>query len=320
MSDSLTSESLSGALKYGSVGLYGAAQRIFIAFALTSGPASSLIDAPFGRYLPASRRLTVNGNIGWLVMEIVSPLCFVLALASDVAPTSPFFRLPSLSDLSDTFSSLPIARRILASLFLVHYLNRAVISTFRNPGRARMHISVPLAAIFFNILNGSLQGFYIGGGAGANNGGNDLVGWGLRDTAWSTPLFLAGVTLWTGGFISNIICDEILYSCKRSRPTPPLTATPKERYSIPRGFLYDRPFGGASHPAYFVEWIEWTGYMLSTFALAPTLFPLEALANAGPGKAWITVFPPPPGAMLNQVPKALWPLQGWAFQPPALFL
>ncbi|KAL8279127.1 hypothetical protein RQP46_008383 [Phenoliferia psychrophenolica] len=313
--DSISWDSLTGAFSHGSAGWYGFAQRVFALFALTAGPACCFVDAPFGRF-PGSSRLVVNGNWGWLIMEIVSPISFCYALASPISSAAPFPSIPTLSHLTATFLALPIARRVLASLFLVHYLNRSIISTFRNPGRAPMHISVPLAAIFFNILNGSLQGFFIGGGIGTAG----TSGWGLNDNAWAAPLFGVGVTLWAGGFVSNIICDEILYTIKRSRPTPPPGATPKERYAIPTGFLYSSPFGGVSHPAYSTEWVEWTGYCLATFALAPSLFPAEVLAGAAPGQFWMTIFPPPKGAMLVRVPKGLWPLQGWALQPPALFL
>ena len=204
-------------------------------------------DAPFGRF-PGASVLTVNGNVGWFLMEIVSPITFCLALTTPISPTGSILRIPTLAQLADTFVALPIARRILAALFLVHYTNRAIVSTIRNPGRAPMHISVPLAAIFFNVLNGGLQAFWLAGGVGISRGGG-AHGWGLKDTSWATSAFVAGITLWTAGFIGNIVSDEILYALKRGRPCSRPNPTPKERYSVPHGFLYSKPFGGVSHPA-----------------------------------------------------------------------
>lgn len=131
---------------YGSAGIYGSFLRVFITFGLLSGPASSLIDAPFGRTVPKLSSLTINGSVGWLLMEIVSPLSFIIALSTRISSNPITFQsittLPSLETLISPFFTLPKARVVLASLFLLHYFNRSIISTFRNPGRARMHLSV----------------------------------------------------------------------------------------------------------------------------------------------------------------------------------
>ena len=102
-------------------------------------------------------------------MEIVSPLSFLIAIHLKPNFDPIFFSIPSLSTISSfstiklfsPIANLPPARAILATMFLLHYFNRAVISSFRNPSRARMSISVPLSAVLFNWLNGFMNGFYI---------------------------------------------------------------------------------------------------------------------------------------------------------------
>lgn len=102
--------------------------------------------------------------------------------------------------------------------------------------------------------------------------------WGIGKSRVDVVRFWVGVAMWVGGFVSNIVCDEILYDLKRKKKAGRTLresggggtgngAKARERYSIPQGFLYRY----VSHPAYFVEWIEWTGTSrlgLSSRALA----------------------------------------------------
>ncbi|KAM0752985.1 hypothetical protein T439DRAFT_187056 [Meredithblackwellia eburnea MCA 4105] len=306
-------------IQHGTVALFGIAERSFLAFAVLAFTALCFIDAPFGRFVP--KRFSINGNVGWLLMELVSPLGFLSALASPLTSTPLSSKdLPTFARLKGVFFALPLARKILVVCFLVHYFNRAVVSTLRNPGRARMHAAVPLAAAFFNSLNGGLQGFNMAGGISPSSKFN--TEWGLATKSSSLPIYVFGIVLFLSGFAANIACDEVLYDLKRTRSKTSRLVSPREKYGIPKGFLYSYPFGGVSHPSYTAEWLEWTGFVLAASALAPSAFPLQALeaATRAGGGFWITIFPPPAAAVLKNVPKALWPLKGWALQPPALFL
>lgn len=161
--------------------------------------------------------------------------------------------------------------------------------------------------IAFNLVNGFLLGTYLSGSLEPRTSSNPS---GLQPAL--TPLFLLGLALFATGFASNIYSDEILYLLKRSRPPPPPAATPRQRYAIPHGFLYSYPFGGVSHPAYLSEWIEWTGFMLCTFALVPAAFPGKVQ-----GSIFASLWRGRPGrvrAMVKEVPAVLRPLQGWCLQ------
>ncbi|BGP36278.1 hypothetical protein JCM10450v2_000173 [Rhodotorula kratochvilovae] len=276
--------------QHGTLGLYAAVQRLFVAFGCLAFPASLLLDAPFGRFGTWGNRLTVNGNLGWFLMELASPLSFLYALSIPLS-SSPLASFPpfSPSRILAALAALPPARQLLATLFLIHYLHRSALGSLRNPGRAPMHLVIPLLSALFNLANGGTIGAWLAAGAGGVR-----VGGGAR--------FALGIVLWAAGFAGNIYHDEVLYALKRekarSRPAAAGGAdkrarapSPRERYSIPTRGLYAL----VSHPSYLCEWVEWAGFALAAAQLASAPFPA---AGAG----------------------ALPPIRKSYLQPPALFL
>ncbi|GAA5992029.1 hypothetical protein JCM5350_006256 [Sporobolomyces pararoseus] len=306
------------------VGLYCTLQRCFIAFGILS-PVCFFIDAPFGKFTAKSNLFTMNGSLGWFLMEIVSPLAFVLSLPlgqSSAFPSSTNY----LSMISTTIRCLPLARKILAALFLLHYLNRSTISTLQNPSRARMNLLVPLSAVIFNVMNGTTMGMWIGGGYSPSS--RDLQGGrGLREGSKYQVLFVVGVLMWFMGFCSNIYHDQVLYDLKReklklktesAKPLDPkarssvsprsegLYRDPKTRYSIPprsKGL-----YRYISHPSYSSEWFEWLGFLLASISLSTAPFPPIPLHFSSSSPS------------LTAALSTMTPFREWYLQPPALFL
>ncbi|GAA5949774.1 hypothetical protein JCM3765_007684 [Sporobolomyces pararoseus] len=250
----------------------------------------------------------MNGSLGWFLMEIVSPLAFLLSL-----PLGQYSSFPSSTDYPSeiwtTFKSLPSARQILASLFLLHYLNRSTISTLQNPSRARMNLLVPLSAIVFNIMNGTTMGMWIGGGYSPST--RDSQGGGLREGVGYQALFVVGVAMWSIGFCSNIYHDKVLYDLKREKlklkqeSAQPLD--PKTRYSIPprsKGL-----YRYVSHGSYSSEWFEWLGFLLATISLSTAPFPPIPLH-----------FSSSSSSSSSTAVSMITPFREWYLQPPALFL
>lgn len=133
-------------------------------------PIISLVNAPHGRFSFDSL-LNINGNLGWFIMEIPSPIFVLLGalsqpLSSSVVKGSTGF-LPPISSLFSPslkrFFELPSPNQVLVILFLVHYTHRAVLQPLRSPRRSPLHISVPLSAIAFNLINGFVMGSWLGG-------------------------------------------------------------------------------------------------------------------------------------------------------------
>ncbi|CAO1619061.1 unnamed protein product [Parajaminaea phylloscopi] len=131
-------------------------------------PILQVVSAPHGRFsIPSS--LNVHGNWGWFLMEVVSPITFTLAFLSEPLSSQPQGLDATLS-MRDVFSpslarlrQIPATNQVMAAAFLLHYLNRAVISPWRSPKRSPLHLSVPLCAMFFNLINGLLMGSWLGG-------------------------------------------------------------------------------------------------------------------------------------------------------------
>lgn len=135
-------------------------------------------------------------------MEIVSPLTFIYALSTPLTSTKTLDISALFDSFLSTLSNLPKARALLALLFVTHYINRSIVSTFRNPGRGLMHISVFLSAVTFNLINGFLMGTTISSG-GDYAGLSGANGWGIKDG--SEILFALGILLFLGGLTGTFL-------------------------------------------------------------------------------------------------------------------
>jgi 3-oxo-5-alpha-steroid 4-dehydrogenase 1 len=192
-------------------------------------------------------------------MEIISPLTFIYTFYR-----SPLTFLPSYTphlNLSNPASHPPL---LLSALFITHYLNRAIISPLRSPGRNKSHICVPLCAVVFNLVNGFLMGAYL----------SSPLARGMTRGAFGRWRFWVGLGMWAVGFVGNVVHDEILYDIRRKakakgkakEESPPTDSNStdqktqqKPHYAIPHGLLYTY----LSYPNYFCEWIEWLGFALA---------------------------------------------------------
>ncbi|RDB14583.1 Uncharacterized protein C9.08c [Hypsizygus marmoreus] len=235
--------------------LYNGARKWFMLSSLGLLPVLLVIDAPFGRFTPSGDSLfLVDGIKSWMAMELVSPILFIYT----------FVKSP-LSYFTPDLPLLLSPQGLLFGLYLIHYLNRAIFSPLRTPSRSKSHIIVPLAAVFFNAINGSLMGAYL-----SSPYARIFL---PLDFTLAPPSFYIGLILWGLGFAGNILHDEILLDIRRkakSKGKGKASSEPGERvqehYAIPQGWLYSY----VSYPNYLCEWIEWFG-----FALAAAPFPLD---------------------------------------------
>ncbi|KDQ55225.1 hypothetical protein JAAARDRAFT_159790 [Jaapia argillacea MUCL 33604] len=245
---------------------YNAARKWFVILPALVGPLTIFINAPFGRFSPKRHSIfLVDGIRSWIVMELVSPILFTYSyLVSPLSPSSnstPPFDHPST---------------LLATMFLGHYLNRALISPLRTPNRSKSHIIVPLAAVIFNVINGSLMGTYLSSPSA------------MSYLNFNQPRFWIGVVMWAVGLAGNILHDEVLLNLRRKSKLKLKkdggqqngVKEEKPHYSIPHGYLYNF----ISYPNYFCEWVEWLGFALAASPL-PTI-------SSGPAAFFQTVSPP----------------------------
>jgi 3-oxo-5-alpha-steroid 4-dehydrogenase 1 len=194
------------------------------------------------------------GMKSWTIMELVSPALFIYG-----------FVVSPLSYYTPRFPSWNSPQTLLASLYLIHYTNRALISPLRTPSRSKLHIIVAISAVAFNCVNGYIMGSYLS---------SPVARIYLNSAStFQNPIFYVGLCLWGVGFAGNILHDEILYDIRRKamskgkgKATEDSQTSQNKHYAIPQGWLYHY----ISFPNYFCEWVEWFG-----FALASAPFPLD---------------------------------------------
>lgn len=196
------------------------------------------ITAPYGRHFRSSWGLSVGSTTGWLIMEVPAVVVFAVCLFSSGWP-----------------GPLEIAFLVLWQL---HYVNRAVIYPLRQRSKKRVSAVILLFAVIFNVMNGYLNGRYLG-----------VFSPGYELSWFWDPRFLIGTLVFAVGYVINIHSDEILLGLRRKNAG---------EYSIPRGGM----FRLVSCPNYLGEILEWTGWAIATWSLPGLAFALWTAANLVP--------------------------------------
>ena len=233
------------------------------------GPEQHLFRKRYVLHISSSSSSFLHFTVGikaWVIMESTSFITCIFAYMTSPLSFKHYGHSPEIS------LSNPTA--VLSGLFLIHYTNRAFISPVRTPTRSKFHIIVPLFAITYTMVNGTLIGSYLSSPEAAT----------FLTNAYSRPLFWFGVGLWAFGFVGNIVHDEILFNLRRNAQIRDNTASDdkaeeedseaeddtankkekeqekKPHYAIPYGYLYRF----ISYPNYFCEWLEWLGFALAS--------------------------------------------------------
>jgi 3-oxo-5-alpha-steroid 4-dehydrogenase 1 len=188
---------------------------VWMALALLLMPVQLRITAPYGRHARKNWRPAIDNRLGWVVMEIISPLVFAYFFLS-----------------GDNEKTLPMW--VFFGLWLAHYANRSVIFPLRTrTNNKKIPLTIVLSAMFFNTVNGFLNGYWLGA-----LGESYPADW-LRD-----PRFVAGFLLFLIGFFINFRADNTLIR---------LRAPGENGYKIPEGGLF-RYISCPNHFGEIVEW------------------------------------------------------------------
>jgi steroid 5-alpha reductase family enzyme len=144
------------------------------------------------------------------------------------------------------------------SLWTLHYLNRSVIFPFRTRTEGKqMPVSIVFSAIFFNLINAPINGYYFLHFAQYSE---------LNCLTWN---FLLGFFLFFAGVYINNKSDTMLINLRQPGQTG---------YTIPLGFL----FNYISCPNLFGEMIEWLGFALMAWHLPALSFFVWTVCNLLP--------------------------------------
>lgn len=185
-------------------------------------------------------RLNIPGKLGWATMEAPGFISLLVTMTS--------------VQRSLGIESLPRTNWLMASLYTMHYVYRALISPLLlAPSMSPMHISVWLAALVFQVLNGACIGGWLGG-----YGPTSAKEWEAR-MGW----IQVGLVMFLCGFVGNVYHDDELRDLRRSEPTEREKVKEKKEgedkvYKVPQAGLFQYIL----YPHYFCEWIEWLGYWM----------------------------------------------------------
>ena len=148
------------------------------------------VPAPYGKFSKNNWGswffIMIPSRIGWIVMEIVSPI------------TLGYF-----------FFSGSIEKGIVSYLFFglwaSHYFNRSIIYPLRQKNPSKMTLLIVFLAFLFNLGNGFVNGFYLG-------------------SVQSYPIeyiyewnFILGILLFITGAVINLRSDKILLNLRSEK-------------------------------------------------------------------------------------------------------
>jgi len=212
----------------------------WIAIAILLFPILLRITAPYGRHSKKNWGPMIDNRLGWVLMEIPSLIIFVLLVLLGPKPiTNPLW--------------------VLFSLWTIHYFNRSVIFPLRTKTSGKkMPVIIMFSAVFFNLINASLNGYWFG-----------FVASPYPDNWISDPRFILGGIIFITGFIINQAADKTLIG---------LRSGGKKGYYIPRGGLFNYIFC----PNFFGEIIEWLGFAILCWSLPALSFFIWTVSNLVP--------------------------------------
>lgn len=215
---------------------------IWIGIAIIIFPAVVTIGAPYGRHINNKWGALIDNRLGWILMELPALLVFAI------------FYLTGSGDR-------PVLTWIFFGLWVMHYINRTLIFPFRLRTRGKkMPLAVVFMAIFFNFINGFINGYYLGSLATAN----------VYPLSYLTdPRFIAGIILFIAGMLINMNADNTLIHLRKPGETG---------YIIPQGGL----FRFISCPNHFGEIVEWAGFAIMVWSSPAVAFAVWTGANLLP--------------------------------------
>ena len=213
---------------------------IWIGIGVITFPILLKVKQPYGRHSGNNWGPMINNQLGWLIMELPALLVFI------------FF-------LRRTGNWLNFMLIIAVSLWCIHYVHRAIIFPFRLKTKGKkMPVVIVLSAIFFNTINGFINGYWL-----SHFAPEDKV------DLHSDIRLLVGAFVFILGFLINQYHDQLLLDLRKENNTG---------YKIPYGGL----FRFVSCPNFLGEIITWLGFFIVTLGLPALAFLVWTMVNLIP--------------------------------------
>lgn len=196
-------------------------------------------------------KLNLPGRYAWAAAEVVGPANLLYVLFS-----LPEKLRPQPNSATSLFGTgLPLQHEILGMLYVLHYLNRALITPlFIAPSMSPIHASVTGMMSTFQFINSANLGCWLVYSARDKGGENDtpLLSW----------LSVLGFVLYFGGLAGNIVAENKLFSLRReaakrkAKSEGKAVVTYDKVYTIPPA---EGLYTYILYPHYVLEWFEWIG-------------------------------------------------------------
>lgn len=210
---------------------------VWIAVPIIIFPLLLRIRAPYGRHTKSGWGPMIDNHWGWFWMEVPALLTFPMLAAFG----------PAEKDLLSW---------ILIVLWVIHYFNRVFLFPFRLKTKGKkMPLIIAVSAVFFNLTNGFVNGYYLGFIDGSS--GNILH-----------VFSIIGAILFAIGFTINNMADLKLIKLRKAG----------KGYQIPRGWLFEY----ISCPNHFGEIVEWIGFAIIARNPAAFSFAIWTFCNLAP--------------------------------------
>ena len=220
---------------------YCAVKIIMLVLGLICFFALYFIPAGYGKLIDKKWGFSFNNKTAWTLMEC--PTLIVM-----------FYLLCTLD-----YEHKPV-RVLLASFFILHYIQRTLIFPALLKGKSKMPILIVLMGMLFNTVNTLLIGLWIFYFSPAE----------MYSRAWlSDPRFIVGSVLFFAGMFINISSDAYIRSLRKNGSS--------KHYYPSRGMY--RYITSAN---YFGELVEWLGFAVLTWSSAGFLFVFWTACNLVP--------------------------------------
>lgn len=207
--------------------------------------------------------LNIPGRVAWMAMECPGF-------------TTLLYTMRTLSRQSQSDDGLPWQNKVLAALFVVHYVYRAVLFPLMAPSMAPMHVAVASAAVLFQVCNGLCLGSWLAAyGPTTPEAWERQLGF-MGGGKGGTAQFVAGMGVFYLGLTANYYHDEELREIRRreERRREKVAREMKGKGDRGKGGKaedverhYEVPQAGffkyLLYPHYFFEWIEWLGFWMA---------------------------------------------------------